>query len=79
MFKIVTEGVPTPHLLMMCDAACAQVTSAPVMAGTEKSPETHQKFIEVAIHAGWTFRLDKQFCPMHGARGSLIRLAGLPS
>lgn len=67
MFRIVSEFVPKPAFLLLCDHPhCGNVQTNQFDA----TPATDIKqlsaaFIEQAIATGWAIGLDRQICPAH--------------
>ncbi len=75
MFRVVSEFVPAPMYLLMCDdARCAISMAKPVASGTkiisietptEATGENQAAFIDEARSQGWLIGLGMQLCPGH--------------
>lgn len=71
MFRIVTDFVPQPNLLLVCDdrhCGCVATGSLPPGANEELRNAAAMPFVQQAIEAGWAIGIDRHLCPQHAGR-----------
>lgn len=79
MFKVVTEFVPSPIYMMVCDhPRCSQVITGNVQPGLEMAPGAQMEFINQVQSKGWYVRLCSQFCPPHNPDAVRDKLILIP-
>jgi hypothetical protein len=68
MFKCVTEFVPSPLYVLICDNRnCLATAQGEVSLANEEEMQLSQRsFIAKAQKDGWMVGLDAQLCPGHG-------------
>ncbi len=64
-FKVVTDFVPTPVLMLTCDRACGHVAQMPVKPGEERFHHVQTAFMQEAAKTGWRLTYEAHVCPQH--------------
>ena len=71
MFRIVSDFVPSPSFLLLCDdRRCAQCVTSVLIPETPEAEwaAAVKPFIETAIQSGWVIGIDRHLCPQHAGR-----------
>jgi len=66
MFKVITDFVEKPILLLMCDRQCGITIQAPLtdLKFAHHVP-THAQFVQAAAMQGWQIGIESHVCPRH--------------
>ena len=68
MFKIATDFVEKPTLIVYCDRKCSASAAGFVEPGKEGDPEVQTDFVRSLAQKGWVIKLDEHVCPEHAAK-----------
>lgn len=66
MFRVVSEFVPSPTFMLLCDhKACGEMAMEGMPSQLSIASDPSARFLKEAQGHGWTISLIQQLCPRH--------------